>query len=268
MLSGYRSSIAIGLFLLLIIFFRDLRWKGVFTLIPLGIFALAIAVVLQLAIGLPPIIQRGLTFIPIEWDAATAADAQGSLDFRKEVAEEWQENIFPKHPFFGRGFGLHMDDMMATLPFLSMDGYLSPTMTRNEAFAIGGHLHHGLRSVVDRFGIVGGIFFLIWIGALLRRAYNYLKNSRGEPLNPPLQWLTIYLIAFTILYLPGALRIESFLPQQLFLVGLFYALSRASGIDLSQKDKKTVKSIVPAFEVPVEDQPRARFQSRRLRGQA
>jgi O-antigen ligase len=220
--SGYRSSFIICVVLIGCAAFRDFGFRAILGIFPLGMI-LASIIAAQSLVGLPKLVQRGLTFLPAPWDYEVVKDADGSLDFREQVAEEWFKNTFPKSPFIGRGFALPQEDIMATLPFLQDTGE-TPWMTRNEAFVIGGHLHNGFLSVIDRFGIVGLLLFLAWTSAVVVRMVRYLIISRQSELDPPLQWLTIYLITFTLCYFPGALRVESFLPDQLFLTALFYAL--------------------------------------------
>ncbi len=220
--AGYRSAIAVGVVLIACAGFRDFGFRGLLVIFPLGM-VLAAIITVQSLVGLPKIVQRGLTFLPAPWDYDVVADAKGSISFREEVAEEWSRTTFPQQPVIGRGFALPEHEMMATLPFLQNSGD-TPWMTRNEAFVIGGHLHNGFLSVIDRFGLLGLFLFLAWTGAIVTRLIRYMKLSRHEPLDPPLQWLTIYLTTFTLCYFPGALRVESFLPDQLFLVALFYSL--------------------------------------------
>lgn len=251
--SGYRSSIAICIMMLACAGYRDFGLRGLLVVFPAGM-VLALVIALQSFVGLPKIVQRGLTFLPAPWDYDVVADAKGSISFREEVAEEWFQNMFPKRPFLGRGFGLPEHEMMATLPFIQNTGE-TPWMTRNEAFVIGGHLHNGFLSVIDRFGLLGLILFLAWTGAVVIRLVRYMKLSRGEPLDPPLQWLTIYLTTFTICYFPGALRVESFLPDQLFLVALFYSLFLSKYGSFKLKDVKRSEVWAEGSPPPAQSPP-------------
>ncbi|MFQ3671460.1 MAG: hypothetical protein SNJ84_08375 [Verrucomicrobiia bacterium] len=256
--SGYRSALAICMCLIACAGFRDFGFRGILVIFPMGM-VLAAVIALQSLVGLPKIVQRGLTFLPAPWDYDVVADAKGSIDFRSEVAEEWFQKTFPQQPIIGRGFSLPQEDIMATLPFLQNTGE-TPWMTRNEAFVIGGHLHNGFLSIIDRFGILGLMLFLAWTGALVVRMIRYMKLSRNEPLDPPLQWLTIYLTTFTLCYFPGALRIESFLPDQLFLVALFYALflAKYGSFKLDDAHQRTEETPPPTpanVAVPIKPRP-------------
>jgi hypothetical protein len=236
LLSGYRSSIFIAIIITGVAAFRDFGFAAIFLLIPMSL-GLSTLVGLHLAgVQLPVTIQRGLVWIPgAGWDEAATADAGGSNEFRFEVWDLWWRTEFGKHPVLGRGFGIHYDEMIATLPFTSEDlgGYTSTAAmlskyTRDEAFVVSGNLHHGLFSTIDRFGLIGAFLFVAWTVVALRRMFSELITSRNGPMNPALQWIGLYVISFSIAFPMGALKIENFLPQQLFLCGLFAALAAAS----------------------------------------
>ncbi len=235
-ISGYRSSLLIAAIIVAVAAFRDLGFSSVFILIPISL-ALAALVSLHLAgVQLPITVQRGLVWIPgAEWDESATEDASGSNEFRYEVWDLWRRTQFVKHPMLGRGFGLNFEDMIATLPFTSEEsgGYTGTALmlskySRNEAFVVSGNIHHGLYSTIDRFGLIGCLCFATWTFFALRRMFKELISSRTRPMNPALQWIALYVITFTFGFPIGALRVENFLPQQLFLCGLFTALLAAT----------------------------------------
>lgn len=234
--SGYRSSIIIASIIIAVATYRDFGFSGILGVFPLVILFGSLAFLNSVGVQLPQRVQRGLTWLPGTWDQAAAADAEGSLDFRTEVWSEWRQNQFPKAPIFGRGIGLNYEDMLATLPFISEAGdpfaLAFSRYTRNEAFVISGNLHHGLYSTIDRFGLIGAFCFVAWTYCVLRRIFIYLLSARREKMDPALQWLGLYIFAFSLAFPIGALRIETFLPQQLFLTGLFLGL-----LKIKQKSK-------------------------------
>lgn len=267
-ISGYRSSIAIAAIIVAIAAFRDLGFASVFILIPVSL-VLAALVSLHLAgVQLPTIIQRGLVWVPgAEWDEAASADATGSNEFRGEVWDLWMRTEFVKHPLLGRGFGLNYEDMIATLPFTSEEsgGYTGTALmlskySRNEAFVVSGNIHHGLYSTIDRFGLIGALCCALWTIFAIRRMFTELISSRTRPMNPALQWIALYVITFTIGFPIGALRVENFLPQQLFLCGLFAALLAA--YKPTAKSRSAVTTSSAGSGLPKHQAPRdPRFQA-------
>ena len=260
-ISGYRSTLFIAAVIVAVAAFRDFGFASVFLLIPVSL-ALSALVGLHLAgVQLPVIIQRGLVWIPgAGWDEAATADASGSNDFRDEVWDLWRRTEFVKHPVLGRGFALNFEDMIATLPFTSDEsgGYTGEAVmlskySRNEAFVVSGNIHHGLYSTIDRFGLTGCLCLTAWTIVALRRMFKELISSRTRPMNPALQWLSLYVITFTIGFPLGALRVENFLPQQLFLCGLFATLlaatQKSADVPLGKRNFKAVRPPIRQFEV-------------------
>ena len=227
--SGYRSTVALATVIVVVAGVRDFGFRGLFGVLPLAGLMAVLVIIQSAGFSLPKQIQRGLAFLPGDWDTDVVYDAGGSLDFRQEVWDLWLETQFPKHPILGRGFGLKMDEMMATLPYLQEGAEafsLSSAFARNDAFVISGNIHNGFYSIIDRFGLIGLICFLGWTLSVLCRLIKYLHESRNRPLIPATQWLCLYMIPFTIGFFPGALKVEQFMVQQLFFMGLFLALSR------------------------------------------
>lgn len=247
--SGYRSCVGNAAAFCMVAAWRDMGWKGPLVGLMPVLIACVAAIFLQSMIGLPKIVQRGLAFLPGEWDAQVIKDTKGSNDFRAEVWDLWMNQQFPKAPVLGRGFCLPPEDIYSVLPYLSNEGF-GGHYTRNEAFVISGNIHNTIFSVVDRFGLVGGIFFCLWCAFYLRRMAKYLKDSRNLPLDPALQWLTVFMFAYTFTNLPGAQRAESFMVQQFFFVGAFYALLKAH-------QQKAMEKISAPTAAPVSTRPTA-----------
>jgi len=255
--SGYRSSVAVAAAIVIVAAFRDFGVRGIFGLFPL-VLGLALIMVLQtVGVPIPKQVQRGLTFLPGGWDADVVLDAGGSMDFRGEIWDMWKETQFPQHPILGRGFGLSSDQMMATQPFTTvMDIGASISYARNEAFVISGNIHNGFYSVIDRFGIIGLIFFTLWTSVVLWRICGYLVKSRNKPLNPALNWLALYIVPYTLGFWPGALKVEQFLVPQLFLVGLFWALLRMEK-EAKERPREISPETVPNLIDPPAQRPLA-----------
>jgi hypothetical protein len=232
LVSGYRSAILIAAIIVALAALRDLGSASVFMLLPIALLISSVLAMHLVGVQLPALVQRGLTMIPgVQWDSAAVEDARGSIEFRDGVKEVWLRQYFPQRPLVGRGFGLNSDDMMATMPYTSdeIGGYSSTLLSlskysRDEAFVVGGHLHHGFYSTIDRFGLLGAFCFVCWTIVALRRMWGELVSSRTRAMNPALQWLGLYIITFTVAFPLGALKIETFLPAHLFLCGLFAAL--------------------------------------------
>jgi len=251
--SGYRSTVALATMIVAVAGFRDFGFRGLFGFLPLAALMAVLVLVQSAGFSLPKQVQRGLVFLPGNWDTDVVYDAGGSLDFRQEVWDLWAETQFPKHPLLGRGFGLKMDEMMATLPYLQEGAEafsLSSSFARNDAFVVSGNIHNGFYSVIDRFGLLGLTCFLGWTAAVLWRLLKYVNSSRSGALNPSTQWLCLYIIPFTIGFFPGALKVEQFFVQQLFFVGLFIALQRLEAAEAAKTRSRTTSTVEPSSQQP------------------
>lgn len=230
MVSGYRSTILIATMIVALAAFRDFGLAGALGLLPVGLLFSGIIFLHTMGVELPERIQRGFTFLPGMWDESAVEDSEGSNQFRREVWDEWMTSQFPKNPILGRGFGLNFEDMIATLPFIAEEGSIESSFskyTRAEAFVISGNIHHGFYSVIDRFGLVGALFFVCWTVCVLRRMFREVLAARTGPMDPAVQWICLYVIVFAFGFPLGALKAENLLPNQLFLAGLFLALLKA-----------------------------------------
>ena len=219
-LSGFRSCLLIVLTMSIFWGYRDLRLRGLLAIL---IFVTVPVVIVSLpGVGslLPPKVQRGLTFLPGQWDEEAKLDSSNSNEFRQLVWQSWTDQYFYKHPWIGRGFGLTPEEMMSTQFYLGGYNEMSTTdFDRDTAFAVSGNLHSGFLSIVDKVGIIGAFFFLAHFLTTLTRINSYINRSYRAPLIPQLQWVLAYIVVFGIMYLPGSSRIDTYLP--------FYLISTA-----------------------------------------
>lgn len=241
--SGYRSTLMLGGVIILIACIRDLRWKTAVGILLAFLFLIGIAIVHSGIYRLPPGIQRGLVWLPGDWDSDIVQSAAGSDDFRWRIWDYWSRYYFPKHPIIGRGMGIPYDDVLKTLPIASsVDPETGQTLYKmadeSDSFAIMGNLHNGFLSVLDRFGVVGGLF--IWAFTLvgLSRFIKFMLRDPGLKKNPALHWIALYGSAWIICYSPGALRIDDFLGVMIVMLGIFNSLSRSIALDEKAEEKR------------------------------
>ena len=217
LLSGYRSAVLNTFLVLITAGIRDLR-AGVFLLLP------AFAAVLFLfsavnseVVKLPKQVQRALAFLPGNWDADMANDAAASNDFRIQIWSLWADQYFPKQPILGRGFGFQSEWTKTSIYYGKTTDYRQMVET--------GNIHNGLLASVDTFGLLGTLFFTIWVISLLVRALRVpLERQGGDHL--ALRFVALYLSVYILSYWIGASSVGTFLPQEFALAGLFLRLRR------------------------------------------
>jgi O-antigen ligase len=213
--SGFRSDVLDAMIGFLAAGIRDLKF-AVLTLLPLfAAMLLALSVVNSQFFHLPKQVQRSVAFFPGKWDPDMTNDAAASNDFRRQAWSLWMQDYFPKHPWFGRGFGFSRE--------WAKPNALNPKATDYRQTVEVQNIHNGLFAALDTFGIVGTIFFVIWNLGILARGFRVsfqTTNAGGMTL----RFLALYLAVWIISYWFGAQDVGSFLPQAFALAAVFLRL--------------------------------------------
>lgn len=252
-LSGYRSSSMNALIYFLVGSWRDLK-MGVI-IIPIG-FVL-VATVLSIShstfLTLPPGIQRGLVWIPGDWDYQVKMDAEGSNDFRLKVWEYFLVHEFPNHMWFGRGLAVPYREILKNLGSTTIDpetGQARQVLEdRDYAFFVTGNLHNGFLSTLDRFGIVGALFIFLFILVAFMRFLGFIMKNPPNRGNFALQWIALYGTVSIIGFPMGAPRIDDFLPTIFILLGVFNALKASYDRELASQPPAPDKPL-PIAKLP------------------
>lgn len=105
-------------------------------------------------VTLPLTVQRSLSFLPGDWDAATKFEADSGLEWRSEIRSIFFHQIFPNHMLFGRG--LVYDERIASMTWMAE----SPDF-QTEYFVLMQSYHSGLASTLDFVGIIGTAFLIM-----------------------------------------------------------------------------------------------------------
>ncbi len=212
--SGFRSAVlntAIGVVLAGI---RDIKF-GVFLLLPvLAAFLLGITMLNEIA-PLPRQIQRGLAFMPGNWDSEMARDAEASNDFRWRVWTLWAKDYFPRHPILGRGFGFKAQWVEKDKSLGRANDYQQMVET--------GNTHNGFLAALDAVGILGTIFFMAWNVRLLAVTFRVGFDHDDES-GFARRFLALYLAVTILSYWIGASTMGTFLPQEFALAGVLLRL--------------------------------------------
>jgi len=130
-----------------------------------------------LAPHLPYTVQRALTFLPLNIDAAVRRDADASANWRFDMWKAVLPQV-PEHLLLGKGYAISRRDL-DTLTGTDAAIHSFAGFDENQYFALAGSYHSGPLSVVMTFGIWGIITLIwFWIAAIwvLRCNYHY-----GDP---------------------------------------------------------------------------------------
>jgi O-antigen ligase len=194
----------------------------------LGVCLLGISMVNEI-VPLPRQVQRGLAFLPGNWDTQMARDAAASNDFRWRVWTLWTQKFFPQHPLIGRGFGFKSEWVKQDTDLGRAEDYEQMVET--------GNIHNGFLATLDAVGILGAIFFIAWnirlLGICLRVGFK-IDDETGFVR----RFLALYLGVTILSYWIGAATMGSFLPGEFALAAVLLRLqsSRIPRLDANQLD--------------------------------
>lgn len=215
--SGYRSAVANLLFTFLTAGIRDLRWRVIAILPIIAVFLFGLSAINSSIVRFPKQMQRGLVFLPGDWDLDMVHDAAASNDFRVQIWKLWWEAYFPVHPVIGRGFGFRSEWTAPSLKIAASQDYQQMVEV--------GNIHNGLFASLDAVGIIGTIFFVAWNIQLLLRTFR-ISFDKSIPAGFAMRFVAIQLAASILCYWFGAVTLGTFLPQQFALAGVFLKLHR------------------------------------------
>ncbi len=227
LLSGFRSVLALTMgYFFLAEFFRY-RWKGVAFLGGAGALLLFVAVLGNgTFINLPLSVQRGLSWLPGNWDAYAKLEASESTRWRTEM---WKEMLTTDHyiqnKVLGDGFGFSklQYKTILTLQFLGAEGGTEG----QESFMITGSVHSGPVGAVRHGGYVGLLLLLLLLFALMREAWRLIKRSFHTPYRLLTMVICIPAVIepFFFIFVFGAY--ENSIPDSLYTLGMLRMLANS-----------------------------------------
>ena len=226
-LGGYRSLImlALGVFAMLFVMEKMHRSPLMFIFLLLGI--IMVGLVIPFASRLPFVMQRGLSFLPLDFNQEAVASAEASSNWRIALWTGMAEQI-PKYFFVGKGYAISLEDWSN----IQSAANANTLGGENDSLALSSDFHNGPLSVIIPFGI-WGVFAFTWIMGvsiwILYRNYRYGLTALKK-LNRYL--LAIFISKFLIfLTVFGALQgdIGTFLSFVGLSIALNYGVAKAGG---------------------------------------
>ena len=176
--------------------------------------------ILLFANKMPPLVQRTISFLPVNVDSSIQADAMGTSEWRFQMwAVLWKE--VPKYLVIGKGYGIDPTELDSVFTAQRM-GILPNTF---EGSMLAGDYHSGPLSVIIPFGIMGAVAFLWVLFAGFRVLYlNYRHGD--EQLRRINSVLLSYYLAYAVsfFFIFGAFNSELYV--FLGVVGFSVCLNR------------------------------------------
>ena len=180
-----------------------------FLLIPLPVVAgLAIALTQGTVFNYPLALQRGLSFLPGQWEVKAALEAGESSKWREKMKSLFYKEYFQKAPFIGQGY--HYDPNLAKT---ATDIYLAIVQRQAEAgdefadvrsFIEMRQPHEGVLHALLVSGAVGIFFFSAFCFGFIFYAWRSIIHTPPNDITPIQTWsfalLLAQLVAFFLLF--------------------------------------------------------------------
>jgi len=202
--SGYRSNVAsVGMFYLVAIAYRG-GFPSVVVSSFLGVLALSILAITNLAFPLPPNVQRALSPFPGTWDKRHVEAAEASTEWRVDM---WKEALLTDYwidnKILGDGLGFTQREYQTLLAMEEGGGGLgmgSGMSAQQEAMMITGGYHSGPVQCVRITGYVGLLILLITMIRVAVHAHRQIIRCRGTEWYSLALFFGIPIIALPFLY--------------------------------------------------------------------
>jgi len=223
--SGYRSVIGVtGITLLLGIYY----WGGGRAVVLAGFLGISGYMginILNMAIPLPPNIQRSLSFLPGSWEDRYKEDANASTDWRVEM---WKEALltdtYIRNKYLGDGLGIQRSDFLH-MKAIGESRIITDEMSQERAM-LAGDFHSGPVTTIKVIGYVGLIILTIAMVVVALRAHRLIMNSRNKPHFKEVLFFCLPLVYMPIVFLFVFGSFKSSIPVWFIQVGLLRLLER------------------------------------------
>ena len=183
LLSGFRSAIFGSVLLTALGSVLREKTVGAFKfLFAIFVFVSLFTTISYTDIKLPITAQRGLSFLPGNWDQEAVNDAQESSQWRYRMWELMMTtDRYIRSKMWGDGYGFTRKDFDIMInSHLGLGGYGGPD-AHLEPHLIQGSVHSGPISTIKRVGYVGLGLLLIFMGALSLYGFRVIKMAQGSP---------------------------------------------------------------------------------------
>jgi hypothetical protein len=191
-MEGFRSDLATFGLTILVAAWCYSRWRALLLVPPLviGVF---LAALLQSAhiIHLPKSAQRGLSFIPGDWDPDVLSSTLSSNEFRDKILKVYLAEDVTKSPLLGNGVSYDAAEFerynTLALYHDTPDGYYS-----TKIYVTGKIFHSGWMSLYDAVGIVGFAAYVFLTGGLIWATGRMIFRKDADhtsPLFPLKVWM-------------------------------------------------------------------------------
>jgi len=256
--SGFRNTVVRYFLSFFVALFTTVRFKA-FLLLPVAIAAGFLVALTQGSVfNYPLALQRGLSFLPGQWDTKAAKEAGASSEWREKMKKLFYKEYFYKAPWFGVGY--HYNSELAKR---EQDVYLEIAARQAEVgdqyadvrrYIEMRQPHEGLVHALLVSGSIGTFFFAVFCFAIICFSWKCIANTPPVQVSPIQTWCSALLFTFTMaFYLLGG-DYTNFLLQVCPITALLY---RAETLRRAALKARPLLSPDPTTYHPVALSPQA-----------
>jgi hypothetical protein len=233
--SGFRNTVARYFCIFFAALFTTVRFKA-FLILPVAIATgFLIALTQGNVFNYPLALQRGLSFLPGQWESKAIKEAGASSEWRERMKKLFYKEYFHVAPWFGAGY--HYSSELAKR---QQDVYLSAAARQAEVgdeyadvrnFIEQRMPHEGLVHALLVSGSIGTFFFAAFCFAILVSTWKSVVKTPPVQISPIQTWCSAQLFTFTMAFFLLGGDYTSFLIQVCPVTALLYrteTLRRAS----------------------------------------
>lgn len=202
--SGFRNAVVRYFLSFFMALFSTVRLKA-FLILPVAIAAgFLIALTQGTVFNYPLALQRGLSFLPGQWEVKAVKEAGDSSKWREKMKTLFYKEYFEKAPFIGLGY--HYDPNLAKT---ATDIYLAIVKRQADAadefadvrsFIEMRQPHEGLVHALLVSGSIGTFFFVTFCLAILLATWRSVVNTLPMQISPIQTWCSAQLFTFTMAF--------------------------------------------------------------------
>ena len=224
--SGFRNTVVRYFCIFFAALFTRIRFKALL-LLPVAIAAgFLIALTQGSVFNYPLALQRGLSFLPGQWENKAVKEANSSSEWRERIKKLFYKEYFQKAPWFGLGY--HYSSELAKR---DQDAYLSIAARQAEIgdeyadvrrFIDQRQPHEGLVHALLVSGSIGTFFFVNFCLAILLVTWRSIGSTPPMQISPIQTWCSAQLFTFTVAFFLLGGDYTSFLIQVCPIIALVY----------------------------------------------
>jgi hypothetical protein len=224
--SGFRNTVVRYFCIFFASLFSRVRFKA-FLLLPVAIATgFLIALTQGSVFNYPLALQRGLSFLPGQWNSKAVKEADASSEWREKMKTLFYKEYFQKAPWFGLGYHYSSElakrDQDAYLAIAARQAEIGDEYADVRRFIEQRQPHEGLVHALLVSGSIGTFFFATFCFAILLATWRSVGSTPPMQISPIQTWCSALLFTLTIaFYLLGG-DYTNFLIQVCPIAALLY----------------------------------------------